>query len=331
MAHAVANKSSSSRKPSGGDNTAETQLVEYASNATKLRVDATTGIISGVKIIGHTSRNGRTYLPEAISRAKSKYENAPVNIDHARKADEPRGMRDRIGSIRAVEERADGLYGNLHLNPKHAMFEQVAWEAENNPGNFGLSHVANGRTKNAGGKTIVEEILSVTSVDLVTDPATTRGLFEHVEGTDQMELVEALAKVNELTTEAATLKEQLTAKTGEVTTLTEQLKTLKESAATAKAAADLAAHKAAVDKLLSESKLPEAAIGKAFKETLYEATADRAKELIAEHVTAFKVGGVKSVSGGAHVQESVRRSGSGNPANDSPADSKSFATGLLKR
>jgi hypothetical protein len=42
----------------------------------------------------------------------------------------------------------------------------------------GLSHNVEARTSRHDGQTIVEQILRVNSVDLVADPATTRGLFE---------------------------------------------------------------------------------------------------------------------------------------------------------
>jgi len=95
-------------------------LLEYAScRGVALRVDRERSVISGVKILGLESANGRSYSPRALADARSLYEGCPVNIDHV---DGPRrSYRDRIGRLTAVALRADGLYGNLVVNPKHPL------------------------------------------------------------------------------------------------------------------------------------------------------------------------------------------------------------------
>ena len=67
---------------------------------------------------------------------------------------------------------------DFHYNPKHALAEQLKWDAENASENVGFSHDVMARVSRRGGKAVVEEITRVVSVDLVADPATTRGLFE---------------------------------------------------------------------------------------------------------------------------------------------------------
>ena len=52
------------------------------------------------------------------------------------------------------------------------------WDAEHAPENVGFSHNVLARTARQGDGVVVEEITKVQSVDLVADPATTRGLFE---------------------------------------------------------------------------------------------------------------------------------------------------------
>jgi len=138
-------------------------------------------VIRGVKLLGLTSSNGREYPKETVARAAPLYEGAKVNVDHPRGSPgTPRGYGDRIGSIQNVHVEPDGLYGDLHANPKHALFEQLAWDAKHCPGAVGLSHNIQGRTtRRSNGVVVVEEITRVQSVDLVADPATTHGLFEH--------------------------------------------------------------------------------------------------------------------------------------------------------
>lgn len=156
-------------------------LQEYVdSSGQSMQVDAARGVIRGVKILGLSSRNGRVYRPEALVGAVGLYEGAKVHVNHAPHGDPgPRNYQDRIGAIRNVAARnGDGLFADFHFNPKHALAEQLLWDARHAPENVGLSHNVQAKTSRQGDTLVVEEILAVQSVDLVADPATTRGLFE---------------------------------------------------------------------------------------------------------------------------------------------------------
>ncbi len=156
-------------------------LQEYAdSRGLSIGADRQRGVIRGVKILGIHSRNGRTYLAEAVQQAVPLYEGAKVNVNHAKGAAAgPRDYQDRIGVIRNVAVRVEeGLFGDFHFNPKHALAEQLLWDAEHAPENVGFSHNVTARTGRRGDTVVVEAITKVQSVDLVADPATTQGLFE---------------------------------------------------------------------------------------------------------------------------------------------------------
>ena len=156
-------------------------LREYIdSRGVKMRVDRGAGIIRGVKILGLSSRNGRRYPAETLLRAVGLYDGAKVNVNHAAgKLPGTRDYRDRIGSIRNVRLQPDeGLFADFHFNPKHALAEQLVWDAEHAAENVGFSHNVRAKTSRRGEQVQVEEILKVESVDLVADPATTQGLFE---------------------------------------------------------------------------------------------------------------------------------------------------------
>jgi hypothetical protein len=156
-------------------------LQEFVSSrGVEVRVDRTASVIRGVKLLGLASRNGRSYLPEALARAAALYEGAKVNVNHPKGNPlAARDYQDRLGSIRNVKARAgEGLFGDLHFNPKHALAEQLLWDATHAPENVGFSHNVEARTSRQGNQTVVEAILKVQSVDLVADPATTRGLYE---------------------------------------------------------------------------------------------------------------------------------------------------------
>jgi hypothetical protein len=159
-------------------------IQEYVDSASqRLRVDRTAGVIRGVKLLGLSSRNGRRYREDALSGAIGLYEGAKVNINHPKGHPlSPRDYQDRLGVVRGVELRAgEGLFGDLHFNPKHSLSEQLVWDAEHAPQNVGMSHNVLARTKQEGDETVVEAITKVQSIDLVADPATTSGLYEHAE------------------------------------------------------------------------------------------------------------------------------------------------------
>jgi len=160
------------------------QILEHAGPGSgPIKVDKARGILYGVKILGTQSKNGRRYPVGTLKKAIPLYENAKVNIDHPdAKSIQPRSYTDRLGSICNVHLRGEeGLYADFHFNPRHPLVEQLLWDAEHSPSNVGFSHNIDAVTRQEGGETLVEEILAVKSVDLVADPATTKGLFESVD------------------------------------------------------------------------------------------------------------------------------------------------------
>ena len=165
----------------------EQSLQEFVdSRGQQLQADAAAGVLRGVKLLGLSSRNGRRYLPEALSAAVSLYEGAKVNVNHSKLGPlSPRDYQDRLGTVCNVQLRPDeGLFADLQFNPKHPVAEQLLWDAQHAPHNVGLSHNVLAKTRQEGEQTVVETIVGVQSVDLVADPATTRGLFESANPAD---------------------------------------------------------------------------------------------------------------------------------------------------
>jgi hypothetical protein len=263
------------------------------SRGVNLRVNREQGVIEGVKVLGLVSRNGRSYLKEAAVRAIPLYEGAKVNVNHPKGAPgASRDYQDRLGQLRNVRvEAADGgLRADFHFNPKHALAEQLIWDAEHAPENVGFSHNVEARTgRGKNGGVVVEEITRVQSVDLVADPATTRGLFEQVtpdgkeDTLDTKELTEAMLVADRPDIVAAIKQAALTehanseaekAKDARITALTEEVTALK--------AANAAAEKTvAIASELAEAKLPQGAVTELFKAQLLEAKdADARKALI---------------------------------------------------
>ncbi|MFA6244225.1 MAG: hypothetical protein WC655_25000 [Candidatus Hydrogenedentales bacterium] len=182
-----------------------------------LSIDAEGGVLRGVRIIGRVSLNGREYTPAALTKAKGMYEGRVVNFDHPdrSKPTAERSVSSRFGWLQGVHEANDGLEGDLYYLKTHPMAGQVVEAAQRNPGLFGLSHNADGRIVKRDGKTLVEEIIGVRSVDLVADPATTKSLFEslqHEEPPATVSISEALAALFTTDEQAATLQEMVDAK-----------------------------------------------------------------------------------------------------------------------
>lgn len=187
-------------------------LCEFVdSRGAQMRVDRQQGIVRGVKVLGLVSRNGRVYLPTALERAAPLYEGARVNVNHP--PGDPlsaRDYRDRVGSVQAVSYRAgEGLFGDLHYNPKHALAEQLAWDAEHGGENVGLSHNVEARVSRQEGRLVVEEIIRVHSVDLVASPATTRGLYEQARDEGQTSAEGTTEETAGLRRDVARLNEEL--------------------------------------------------------------------------------------------------------------------------
>jgi len=177
------------------------EYVDSAGHA--LRVDAAQGVLRGVKLLGLRSRNARRYEEAALGKAVGLYEGAKVNVNHPERSPlAPRDYRDRLGVVRNVRLAAgEGLFGDLWFNPKHELAERLAWDAEHAPENVGLSHNVLARTRRDADGVVVEAITRVQSVDLVADPATTRGLFEQSD--DERDEVSSLRE------EVGALREQL--------------------------------------------------------------------------------------------------------------------------
>ncbi len=154
-----------------------------------VQIDAANGLVKNVHVLGFTSRNGRRYLPEAVRKALPFYRGKVVNLDHHIQNDfaPDAPIAKRFG--RLVNERFDestGVWADLKFNPKHSFAEAFVWFAENDPEAIGFSHDANGAGRlDQDGTYLVEEISGVKSVDLVADPATTRGLFESYRMTEE--------------------------------------------------------------------------------------------------------------------------------------------------
>jgi hypothetical protein len=141
-------------------------------------VDEAAGLIRNVALCGLVSENDRDYPAAVHARDHGKYDGAKVFFDHT---DERTGrkFRDWVGVVRAPRAAATGSFGTLELFKSDPNVPKLLEAAKKCPDKFGMSHVAMCKTRRENGRDVVESIDAVESVDIVTDPATVKGLFRH--------------------------------------------------------------------------------------------------------------------------------------------------------
>lgn len=145
------------------------------------RVDREKKIIYGVKILGKDSVNDREYTLDArrLAVKQGLYEGRAVYTNHPAEPNDPRLIREKFGRLVNVRLYQDEPYGDLEYLENNPDTELILEVAERMPEQFGLSHNAKGEGREKDGVFLVEEIVEVRSVDVVCEPATTNGFFEH--------------------------------------------------------------------------------------------------------------------------------------------------------
>ena len=254
-------------------------------------------IIHNVKLLGSISRNKRRYSDQAMKDAVRLYENAPAFFDHPTKSelrerDGVRKVRDLAGKILNPRRAPGEVRGDIQMIdvPENGSVNPKTWLTalvEQMPDMAGFSHRAQGVLKKGEDGDVVESLSDVFALELVTEPATSNGLFESLEKTldpqekdmdmkdltleglskDRPDLVKAIETAINEGTEIKDLRAENTA--------------LKDAKELRENADKLEAHKALAVKVITDAKLPEQVVTDSFR-TQLEAAKDEAamKELI---------------------------------------------------
>ena len=274
------------------------ETIFFTEAALNAKVDRAGHQINHVCMLSVNSLNARRYPVPVMEKALPLFEGTKSYLNHSR--ENVRDVKDYIGQFHNCRVEEGKMFGNLTL----ARFPDLYDIAEITPSAIGFSVDISGYSEESeDGIETVTEIIAANSVDLVTEPAATKGLFESInhEKEETMELKD-LPKVTmtELKENAPKLyemvfQEGVKSRAQEVTTLTEerdQLKTEKETRLTEEKEIQ---KKKVINDLLKASDLPETAITDSFKESLYgiqpktkdgiEITIEaQAKELIEDRV-----------------------------------------------
>lgn len=152
--------------------------------------DEATGVVKNVDILGSVSKNNRRYSETVQKEAAPLFEGAKAYLNHqpGNQMKEARRVEDMIGQYKNIHVKDGKTKGDLHLiKDKKVVTEHVMPVVKDAPHLVGNSIVARGQmSKGSDGVYDVEKIIGVRSVDMVSEPATTDGLFSESITEDKM-------------------------------------------------------------------------------------------------------------------------------------------------
>lgn len=251
----------------------------FTGSFVEAKTTAESRVIENIVLCGAESpTRNRTYPRTTLEAAAKLYEGAKIYLNHPRDGmeGELRDVRDLAGSIVPGTVRVDDqgrLRGSVKANTLEAgnILLGLARECA---AEVGMSHNAIGVERIEEGRRIVEVIAKVRSVDVVTEPGTTKGLHESKETKMDLSTVTLaqLAAGNPKLVES--IREEGRAEVRE-----REVKPLKESAAASAKASNIATARSLV----------EAALAKPANASL----PDRAKTQIREGVMAAAEAGTQ--------------------------------------
>lgn len=142
------------------------------------KADINKGVIENVKFLGYQSQNGYRYSEKAVDRSMSLLEGKKVYINHSDdRSVITRRYEDWVGVAEGCHRIPEtGGWGKLRLNQKHPLYPMIMEAAEKFPTYFGMSITGNAIMSQD--RKVVEDMEEIFSIDIVTDPATNKGLFE---------------------------------------------------------------------------------------------------------------------------------------------------------
>ncbi len=147
--------------------------------STPKKVNPETGMLEGVKLLGWESKNKRRYPKAVIEKYIERYRDRASYYAHG---SGERHFDDLAGNIHNPRVEPDGLYGDVKVLMKDSRSSKLFEVAQSMPHRIGMSHVAVGDGHyDDDGVLVVDTIDEVVSIDIVTDPATTNGLFESID------------------------------------------------------------------------------------------------------------------------------------------------------
>lgn len=246
-------------------------------------------VIRNASLLGAVSANGYTFTETAMKDAAKLLENGVQYLNHPQSESEDRDISKLVSSVKNVRfvSGESKVRGDIHFVDTPHIREEIFPRLKHFKNKVGNSIVGEGISESREDGEFVTSLHAIESVDLVTDPATNRGLFEGIKpkkskenkpgGKGMKVTLEELKKDKEL---YESLKKQLLSELEEskkIADLEEKNEFLAKENKSLKSKVDeyevkekLEDKKSLAAKLLSESRLPEVAITDQFKTELVE-------------------------------------------------------------
>lgn len=234
-------------------------------------------VIKNVVILSEHSLNKRNYTEDCQRKATTIFEGMKSFVDHG-KDGENRKVRDLIGYYSNVHYVAEEkkTKGDLNLIPDEPETGKILKMAETMPHLVGNSIHARGRYNTKDGIDVVEEIIEAFSGDIVTNPATTKGLFEEKnEEVDSMDIKELTLPILE-----SERPDLFKVYKDEIDGLKESKKSLEQELDDYKAKEAIAEKRETVMQKIKENELPDQLVSDIFIETLIAAKDEKVDKLI---------------------------------------------------
>lgn len=261
-------------------------------------VDNNSNTIKNVVILSEKSKNGRIYTKDcqASAVAGGLFENMQSFFNHEKT--ENRNVRDLIGKYVNVkfDEQSKKTVGDLKLIPDTPETKKMLSIAENMPDLLGNSISARGKYYRENDTDVITEIINAYSGDIVSRPATTKGLFEDEEKIETKKNKESEMELKDVT--IGIIREQrpsiLKPLDKKVEKLEKENKDLTEELDEYKAKEKLQKKQEKINKKIEEAELPDELVTDVFKESLLSAKEDKIADLIEDRKKLLEIGdGVK--------------------------------------
>ncbi len=188
--------------------------------------EANPRLVRNVLLCGNKSRNGYVIPESSFKRgAQALYEGKPVFIDHSENPINRR-VRDLVGHVQNVRMENGRPRGDIDCLETESGNLLLSLAKKPRKG-LGMSHVA--RYQFNKGRTQVESVEEIVSVDVVVSPATTNTFSENTNGGSVVD-ENTLKNLND---QIASLKADVAKLTGEAEVLRNDVKSFSEKAANA--------------------------------------------------------------------------------------------------
>lgn len=157
-----------------------TELIELTEATFQdARFEEEDNVIRNVCLLSSLSKNNRKYLDKAMNDVTGLASGVKVFADHPKRGETVRSVREIIGQIENPHRSGKKIYGNLRVLSSHK--DWVFALAREMPNIAGMSILAKGKMhpeRDSQGRTQVESVSMLKSIDLVSEPATTQGMYE---------------------------------------------------------------------------------------------------------------------------------------------------------